>query len=157
MYVKRLIGLRFLILSLMMCVFFPAVAASAGITLKMPNNGAPLELGKEVHVVWTYSGLPDTATVQLSLLKNGVEMGDIAKSVPIKYVTSPSGTGALPGKWKTGTLIGGSVAEGSGYKIRVRVNGNSAQDESDAAFAIVGAGQAASLKLLTPKDDEKMG
>ena len=63
MYVKRLIGLRFLILSLMMCVFFPAVAAAAGITLKMPNNGAPLELGKEVHVVWTYSGLPDTATV----------------------------------------------------------------------------------------------
>ena len=157
MYVKRLIGLRFLILSLMMCVFFPAVAAAAGITLKMPNNGAPLELGKEVHVVWTYSGLPDTATVQVSLLKNGVEMGDIAKNVPIKYVTSPSGTGALPGKWKTGTLIGGSVAEGSGYKIRVRVNGNSAQDESDAAFAIVGAGQAASLKLLTPKDDEKMG
>ncbi len=157
MNVKKLIGLRFLVLSLMMCVFFPAVAAAAGITLKMPNNGAPLELGKEVPITWTYSGLPDTATVQVSLLKNGVEIGDIAKNVPIKYVTSPSGTGALPDKWKTGTLIGGSVVEGAGYKIRVRVNGHNVQDESDAAFSIVAAGPAASLKLLTPKDNEKMG
>ncbi|MHC1758165.1 MAG: hypothetical protein AB9917_01375 [Negativicutes bacterium] len=156
MKVKRLIGLRFLIHALLMCMSFHTVAAAAGITLKAPNNSTPLELGKEVPIVWTYSGLPDTATVKVSLLKNGVEIGDIAKSVPIKFGLSPSGTGALPGKWKTGSLIGGSVAEGTGYKIRVRVNGNSAQDESDSAFPIVGAGQAASLKLLTPKDDEKM-
>lgn len=146
----------------------PAMAAAIGggssqklpdqvrtIKLVLPNGGTNLELGRDASVSWSYSGYPDTATVRLVLVKNGSTVGEIANNIPIRYSLSPSGTGALPSKWKVGNYLGGSASLGDGYKIRILVNGFPGQDESDSAFNIVAPGPAPTLQLTAPVGGEK--
>ncbi len=124
------------------------------IKLIMPNGGTDLELGKAAGVAWSYRGYPDTATVRLILVKNGSMVGEIANNIPIRYSMSPSGTGALPGKWKVGSFVGGTADLGDGYKIRILVNGFSGHDESDSPFSIVAQGPMPSLQLTSPVGGE---
>lgn len=131
-----------------------ANAYAATITLIMPNQGKDLELGKNSAVAWNYIGYPDTSTVRVTLVKDGTEIGEIAKNVPIKYQLSPSGNGALPNMWKTGALLQGTAPVACGYKVRVYVNGTIGKDESDKTFCIIAAGAGPSLKLTSPNGGE---
>ena len=130
------------------------VADAATITLKMPNGGKNLELGANSAVTWVYSGYPDSATVRVTLVRDGAEVGEIAKNVPIRYSMSPSGNGALPSMWKTGVLLTGAAPAACGYKVRVSVNGAPGTDESDQAFCLVAAGSGPVLKLTSPNGGE---
>lgn len=124
------------------------------IKLILPKSSTNLELGKDAAVAWSYSGYPDTATVRLILVKNGATVGEIANNIPIKYSSSPSGTGVLPSKWKVGSYLGGNANLGDGYKIRILVNGFLGQDESDSTFSIVAPGPTPTLELTTPAGGE---
>ena len=141
---------------LMLLILMPTAACCADISLLMPGSGNNLEAGKNSAIAWTYSGYPDTSTVRISLLKDGSEVGEIANNVPIRYSGSPSGNGALPNMWKTGTLSKGTAAPACGFKVRVQVNNAPAIAESAKPFCIIAAGTGPSLKLVSPNGGETL-
>ena len=135
-------------------VLASASVLAGTITMVLPNGGENLVLGVKAPITWKYAGVSDSATVRVSLLQAGKEVGEIANNVPIHYNLSPLGTGALPDKWVVGAYQTGTVVAGCQYKIRVRVNALAVQDDSNSTFCITAPGAGATLKLTAPKGGE---
>jgi hypothetical protein len=138
---------------LVLAVAIALQAAAQGITVRTPAAGANLIRGTLAPVTWDYAGLADTTLVKAVLRRNGADIGVIAQGVPIKYALSPSGTGALPDKWKVGDYQGGRAPVGCKYAIQVRTTDGTVAGNSG-FFCIVAAGLAPTLKLTSPAGGE---
>jgi hypothetical protein len=98
-----------LILGLVVSFALLANAPAPSITVLMPNSSTNLEKGIMTPITWKYTSVPDNARGKVVLLKDGVEVAEIAVNVPIIQAPMQPGWGALPDKWKVGDYIGGSV------------------------------------------------
>ncbi|MEN8153486.1 MAG: CARDB domain-containing protein [Acidobacteriota bacterium] len=117
--------LNLLILSLLVIGSF-AFAQSINVT--SPNGGEEWEKGTSHDITWTATGL--TNDVKITLWKNGVLLGLIAKDI------DPS-SGSYP--WTVGTYIGGTAPADVDYKIKIREQGGESfttEDMSDGNFTV---------------------
>ena len=103
-----------------------------------PNGGENWELGSTQMITWNASGI--TELVWLSLFKDGANIGSIKGNLDASAGTYT---------WTVGNLADGTmVSPGSGYTIRVRVQGGGAEDFSNASFTISG------LEVTSPNGGE---
>jgi hypothetical protein len=106
-----------------------AFALTAGgtpsLTVTSPDGGESWTLGSTQDVTWSvanYSG-----NVHLVLFKDGVKIGNIARNL---------NAAAGSYSWTVGNYIGGTVAAGSGYTVRVTSTDFTVKDDSDAGFSL---------------------
>jgi hypothetical protein len=122
------------VMLLMAILWGMSAAFGASVKVMAPNGGeawGPLGAQK---IAWSFSGFPESRKVTILLLKDGGQVGTIASNIPI-------GTGGA-GSWSwqpIGACQGGiQAAAGPGYRIKIRVEGASAADQSDQPFTLVG-------------------
>lgn len=120
------------------------------ITLVKPEGGKDYIKDIKTPIMWTYTGFSDADTVKISLLSGNTEL-EIADNIPIHAKNTPSGYGGLPGLWPAGVHKTGSAPIGCNYKIRIRVNSSSAQDDSDSSFCLKAP---VAFQLTAPKGGE---
>lgn len=104
-----------------------------GVTVTWPNGNETVTIGEVKAIRWTPEELPAGAKVDITLLREGVE----ARAVASGYRAD---TGNYP--WPVSGEAGG------GYKVRIRLQGNDAQDESNGSFSLVANAAAGDLELV---------
>ncbi|MEN8153487.1 MAG: Ser-Thr-rich GPI-anchored membrane family protein [Acidobacteriota bacterium] len=119
-------------------------AFSQSITVTSPNGGEDWTQGSSKNITWTATGL--TNDVKITLWKNGVLLGLIAKDI------DPS-SGSYP--WTVGTYIGGTAPADVDYKIKIREQGGESfttEDMSDEDFSIgeTGPQPVCSISITSP-------
>lgn len=131
---------RILVAFAMLAVFgnTPCIAIQKSLILITPSGGS-LIITKKQRITWRSVGIQNR--VRLLLLKNGEEMGVIARDLE-----SP----ARSYEWVVGKYIGGTAPVGKGYKIRIEEQGGVFSDDSNISFEITGI-PLASGKLRAPK------
>lgn len=93
-----------------------------------PNGGESWALDSTQVITWSCRDIPAGTRVKLLLILDGSLSGTIADDLPAAQGTF---------SWKTGALGGGgTVAEGTGYKVRVKAIGQPWLDQSDGTFGI---------------------
>lgn len=98
-----------------------------GITVTSPNGGELWTKGKMKSISWTTSGIT-SGTYQITLWKNGTSQGVIATGL-----SHPQNQF----EWTVGKLANAAdAAAGSGYTIKVRLQGQAYNDFSNAPFSI---------------------
>lgn len=119
-------------LSVILLVFFSSLVFSefvwSFVKVKLPNGGESWQLGSEKLIKWEKSG--NFTKFQIILRKANIRVGDIARDLDANTTSY---------LWeKVGEYIGGNVAAGSDYKIRVRgyLPVGSKIDDSDLDFSI---------------------
>jgi len=95
------------------------------LTLTSPRGNENWKLGTQQDITWTSLGL--TGNVRLLLFKNGVQVGVIARGIPIA-----SGTYA----WTVGKHSGGVAPVGSNYSVKIRSEDNRFYNSGSGAFKI---------------------
>jgi hypothetical protein len=117
--------------------FLTKIYATPFLKLASPNGGETFPWGSKQNVTWDSDDIQ--ANVKLVLFKDGVKVGNIVTDLPI-----------TPGSytWTVGSYIGGTVAAGTGYSVRVITMTGVYSDNSDAAFAIT------PLRLVSPNGYE---
>jgi hypothetical protein len=135
-----------LLLILTIAALVTGFAYAGTIHVIYPNGGETLYKGKPCTITWTSSGI--TLPLRIVIVKNGARVGDIVTNLP-------AGTTSYP--WTVGNYIGGTVAIGNDYTVRVRVDTSVATTEIDDsnAFFTIAADVKPSLRLLSPNGGEK--
>jgi hypothetical protein len=91
-----------------------------------PNGGENLLINTTWDIVWnvppSFSG-----NLGIALLKDGVKIGDIA------LITDPT---VRSYSWPVEEYIGGTAAPGTGYRIKIKMIGQSKSDLSDVDFSL---------------------
>ncbi|MEN8153488.1 MAG: hypothetical protein ABFR75_05645 [Acidobacteriota bacterium] len=121
-------------------------AFSQSITVTSPNGGEDWTQGSSKNITWTATGL--TNDVKITLWKNGVLLGLIAKDI------DPT-SGSYP--WTVGPYIGGTAAADDDYKIKVREQGGESfttEDMSDEDFSIFPTHVQPTIFVLSPDGGE---
>ncbi|MCX6581648.1 MAG: leucine-rich repeat domain-containing protein, partial [Candidatus Aminicenantes bacterium] len=95
------------------------------ITLTSPHGNESWKLGTQQDITWTSAGL--TGNVKLLLFKGGVQVGVIARGIPIA-----NGTYA----WTVGKNSGGMAPVGSNYSVKIRSEDNRFYNSGSGAFKI---------------------
>jgi len=95
------------------------------LTLTSPRGGTNWNLGTLQNITWTWAGL--TGNVKLLLFKDGVQVGVIARGIPIA-----NGTYA----WTVGKHFGGMAPVGSNYSVKIRSEDNSFYNSGSGAFKL---------------------
>ena len=96
-----------------------------GVMLTAPNGGENWTVGDYKDITWNAYGVSDT--LKLTLFKDGSQVGVIASGVD-----ASAGSHA----WTVGQYIGGMAEAATGYTVRIKEQGTTVADESDAAFTI---------------------
>jgi hypothetical protein len=108
----------------------PSPAPPGPIAIAEPNGGESIVFGRPFRITWNaVSGGASGRTVDLLLLRDGRLVGVVAENLPVTQRNF---------EWKAGHLISGSAAADVKYKVRIRVDGTTIQDDSDRSFALVG-------------------
>ncbi|MCX6583442.1 MAG: fibronectin type III domain-containing protein [Candidatus Aminicenantes bacterium] len=95
------------------------------LTLTAPRGGTNWKLGTTQNITWTSAGL--TGNVKLLLFKGGVQVGVIARGIPIT-----NGTYA----WTVGKNSGGMAPVGSNYSVKIRSEDNRFYSSGSGAFTL---------------------
>jgi len=95
------------------------------LTLTSPRGGTNWNLGTLQNITWTWAGL--TGNVKLLLFKDGVQVGVIARGIPIA-----NGIYA----WPVGKNSGGMAPVGSNYSVKIRSEDNSFYNSGSGAFKL---------------------
>jgi hypothetical protein len=100
-----------------------------GIHITRPAAAASWQIGTTEAITWDYSGVSRSATLKLSLSKDGTRLGNIAVGVPIADRSY---------SWTVGRYgAAGSAAAGGGYTIHIAVQRQEdAFDDTSASFAL---------------------
>jgi hypothetical protein len=106
-----------------------APLGAQSITVISPNGGENWTIGSIHPITWVTSGHGST-TVRIALFQGTTNVGVIATGVP-------AGAGAYA--WTAGSAGNGTAAAGSNYRIRVRGEGGTIDDYSDAPFTLSAA------------------
>ena len=107
----------------------PTPPSPGPIAVVEPNGGESIRVDDVFRITWhaVTSGAGDR-TVDLLLIRDGRPVGVIAENIPVldrSYL------------WKAGHLLAGSAPADVKYKVRIRVDGTTIQDDSDKSFALV--------------------
>ncbi len=106
----------------------PLQAVGGGyVTVTSPNGGENLRRGDTVNITWDASNY--LGDVKIVLRRNGQLVANIATGIDAGQETFA---------WEVGTTVDGVVDFGDQYKIKIREQGTSTWDESNAAFTIYG-------------------
>lgn len=118
------------------------VSAQPEITVTAPNGGESLELGSSQNITWNSTGLSDT--IKITLVKDGVVVGVIS-----------SGLNPAAGSysWTVGNYTGGTAAAGTGYTIKIKEQGTTVVDVSDASFTME---EPPSVTVTSPNGGENL-
>ncbi|MCX6579664.1 MAG: fibronectin type III domain-containing protein [Candidatus Aminicenantes bacterium] len=95
------------------------------LTLTSPRGNENWKLGTQQNLTWTSAGL--TGNVRLLLFKGGVQVGVIARGIPIA-----NGTYA----WTVGRYSGGMAPVGSNYSVKIRSEDNRFYNSGSGAFTL---------------------
>ena len=101
------------------------LSAATSLTVISPNGGEVLQSGSGHNITWNGCGLSGNLTI--SIWKDGVKLGVIAKNINLS-----AGTYA----WTIGQYIGGTVPAGTGYVIKLKEENLKFMDYSDTGFTI---------------------
>ena len=97
------------------------------ITVISPNGGENWNKGSNRNITWTTSGI-SAGTYQITLWQGGTSVGVVATGLPHPQHSFP---------WTVGSLASGPDApEGTGYTIKVHLQGQDPNDFSDRPFEI---------------------
>ncbi len=96
---------------------------TGSITVSSPNGGESFRPGSIHNITWTAPGVD--GNLKITLWKDGALVGAVTKD-------AAPGAGSFP--WTVGTYNGGTVPEGNGYAIRIRVKGTTVFDTGDGTF-----------------------
>ena len=115
------------------------------LTVTAPNGGEDWELGTTQNITWDYTNL--SANLKITLWKDGSAIATIATDI------DPSLNAY---QWSVGNHLGGTVASGAGYTIKIKEIGTAVEDNSDAAFTISDS-QTPSITVTSPNGGEGWG
>ena len=97
------------------------------ITVTSPNGGESWRQGSMHQITWSSSGIT-AGTYRITLWKGGVSQGVLASGLPHTWHTF---------NWTVGKLENAPDAvPGSGYTVKVRLQGETPSDVSNAPFTI---------------------
>ncbi|MDY0297419.1 MAG: GPI anchored serine-threonine rich family protein [Acidobacteriota bacterium] len=97
------------------------------ITITSPNGGESWEKASSHSITWTTTGIT-TGTMRITLWQGEASLGVIATDLPVSQHSYP---------WTVGNLSGApAVGPGSGYTIKIRLQGETPSDTSDGTFSI---------------------
>ena len=102
-----------------------ASAFAQSIRVTQPNTTVTWPLRSTHNITWDYSGI--SGTVKILLFRGETGVGIIATGLPIANRSY---------SWQVGQTTTGFAAQGSGYRIKVRVMAQPYHDFSDAPFTI---------------------
>ena len=97
----------------------------AAITVTSPNGGESWKIGSTYTITWNEIGITNPVTI--TLLKNGVFWGTIARNIT-------PGTGSY--NWIAGFCIEGAVNSGTSYTVKVTENTTNIADAGNAVFTL---------------------
>lgn len=107
----------------------PGAPAQGPITLVAPNGKEEIRIGDPFRITWAAStGLGESHTADLLLFLNDRPVGVIAENLPVMQRRF---------EWTAGRLLTGTAVPERGYKVRIRVDGTTVQDDSDRVFLLV--------------------
>lgn len=95
------------------------------ITVLSPNGSENWQIGTNQNITWDADCL--TAVLKITLWKDKVKVGVIAKNIPPE---------AGSYSWQVGQYSGGTAAAGTGYAIKIKEMGTAVSDASDEAFTL---------------------
>ena len=96
------------------------------ITVTSPNRGENWRKGSSRDITWTSSGIV-MGTYKITLWQGTTNKGVIATGLPAAQHLF---------KWTVGSVTGGSVPTGAGYKVKVELQAEPIADDSDVTFTI---------------------
>jgi len=113
----------------------PLPPAQSPVAIVKPNGSESIPVGDVFRVQWNTAARGATdRTVDLLLCRDGRPIGVVAENLPVMQRNFD---------WKVGRLLIGSAGPDVKYKMRIRVNGTTIEDDSDRSFALVAAAGAA--------------
>lgn len=116
-----------LLLSAIAVFSLSAMMTAQSIQVLSPNGGEVWRMDTSQDIIWGFSGI-ESGTLQITLWKGGSNLGVIATGLPYTQRSYA---------WKAGRLAsGGMVPATSGYTIKIRLQGETANDFSDSPFSI---------------------
>ncbi len=118
----------------------PFTITPSAITVTAPNGSENWPATAVRNITWT--SLNVTALLKITLWKSGVSVGTIASAI------DPAGGSYA---WVVGQHSGGTADQGSDYTIKIKEQGTTTADESDAPFTI---GPAPTITLSSPNGGE---
>lgn len=122
-----------------------AAPSRGSITVTSPNGGEQWVKGSNRNITWSTSAIT-AGTYQVTVWRGGSNLGVVATGLPANQHSFP---------WTVGNLVGGSeLSDGTGYTIKVRLQGEDANDFSDRPFEIKPAFATGTLVPLIPADYE---
>ena len=118
------------------------VLSAQSVKVKSPNGGEQWALNSSQAITWTFANA-GSVKVNIVLRNSGGKVGVIKSQVAL---SAGSFTWTSVGTLEDGTV----VASGTDYIVRIRDEGNTFGDESDAAFSISGAPAPPVIKKIPP-------
>lgn len=110
-----------------MIIVFGVLLSAKDLTVKTPNGGENWMQGATRTITWTCN--LTSGTLRITLYDGDTNLGAIATSIPVTQLSIP---------WTVGKLLNAPDAPiGSNYKIKIRHQGESYYDFSDAPFTIL--------------------
>lgn len=105
------------------------------VAIVKPNGSESIPIGRSFRVQWNApAGGAADRTVDLLLCRDGRPVGVVAENLPIMQRSF---------EWKVSRLLAGSAGPDVKYKMRIRVDGTTIEDDSDRSFELVAADAAA--------------
>lgn len=117
---------------------------ATSITVTSPNGGENWQKGSSHNITWTTTGI-SAGTYQLTLWRGGSNLGVIASGLSHPQNSFP---------WTVGNLDGApAVSPDSGYTIKVRLQGETANDFSNGPFTIGPDTPTGTISVTSPDGD----
>ncbi len=130
---------------IVMVVLFSVGLTAQSITVTSPNGGENLVMGHRYDITWNTTGIT-SGTYQVTVWRGDSNLGVVATGLP---------AGQHSFSWTVGDLArGGEIPAGSGYTIKVRLQGEEANDFSDRPFTIVARAPSAAITVTRPNGGE---
>ncbi len=106
----------------------PPSASGAPVAILTPNGKETIPINRPFRITWNaVSGGAGDRTADLLLLLNDRPVGVIAENLPVMQRRF---------EWTAGRLLAGTAGPDRGYKIRIRIDGTTIQDDSDRGFIL---------------------
>ena len=113
----------------------PQPPAQNPVAIVKPNGSESIPVGDLYRIQWNaVAGGAADRTVDLLLCRDGRPVGVVAENLPVMQRNFD---------WRAGRLLVGSAGPDVKYKMRIRVDGTTIEDDSDRSFALVAAAGAA--------------